>query len=74
MAGRTLCAEDVWPLVQKMPRTERLKLSNCLKSLDCDWNTEELADVSDWGRLASPGDEDLLDPRGGTRFSWKPSR
>ena len=74
MAGRMLCAEDLWPLVRKMPRTERLKLSDCLKRLDDDWSEDELADVSGWGRMASLGDEDLLDPRGGTRFSWKRPR
>ena len=74
MAGKTLCAEDVWPLVRKLPRTERLKLADKLSADDDDWRDGELADLAGWGRLASPGDEKLLDPRGGKPFGWKRAR
>ncbi len=74
MAARTLCAEDVWPVVRKLPKTERMKLSDCLRQVDDDWSKNELSDLSDWVKMASPGDESLLDPRGGKPFSWKRSR
>ncbi|MDH3524043.1 MAG: hypothetical protein OES32_10695 [Acidobacteriota bacterium] len=36
--------------------------------------SEEIAEagLGEWGALASPGDEDLLDPAAGTAVRWRP--
>lgn len=36
--------------------------------------SEEVAEagLGEWGALAAPGDEDLLDPAAGTAVRWKP--
>ena len=74
MAGKTLRAEDVWPLVRKLPKAERLKLADRLSAAEDDWQEKELGDLSDWMRLASPDDKKLLDPKSGKPFSWKLAR
>ena len=68
-----ISADDVWPILVKMPPEERTRLLDRLLSFDSEWLAAELDDLRDWSRSAQPGDAELLDPEGGTPFTWNPA-
>jgi hypothetical protein len=74
MAGNILRADDVWPVVRKLPRVERMRLADKLFQDLKFWTHAELDDIADWAGLKNQGDESLLEPASGKPFTWKKAR
>ncbi len=65
-----LTVEDIWPLLNKLPHSERKRLLERLMDMDGEWLADELADLRDWSAQTDDGDSDLLDPAEGKPFRW----
>lgn len=66
-----LTADDVLPILMKLPESERARLLDRLLSPGDAWLPEELADLRAWFRLADPEDAGLPDAKGGEAFVWR---